>query len=278
VTRIVQYYAMLFLALVCSLSPAAGGEFRVCADPNNMPFSNRAGEGFENKLAELLAHELGRDLAYFWWPQRRGFVRNTVRAGSCDVIMGMPPGLQGLESTLPYYRSGYVFVTRADRELDVSSITDPRLKSLRIGVHMIGDDGANVPPAHALASQGIVANVRGYSIYGDYGEADPPARLVEAVAKGEIDVAAAWGPLAGWAAQASDVPLTLTPITGTEDFAPLIFDYAIAIGLRRGEQELKAELEAAVSRRQADIKALLKSYGVPLLPFSAKLPSPIRGD
>lgn len=147
-----------------------------------MPFSNRAGEGFENRLAALMAHDLDRELTFFWWPQRRGFVRNIVKAGVCDVIMGMPPGLQELDSTTPYYRSGNVFVTRADRHRDTHSMTDPRLRSLNIGVHLIGDDGVNVPPAHALAEQGIVKNVSGYSIYGDYSEAYPPAKLMEAVA------------------------------------------------------------------------------------------------
>lgn len=254
---------ILLVGLASLTSLAGAAELRVCADPNNMPFSNHAGEGFENKLAEMLARELGRDLIYFWWPQRRGFVRNTVRANACDVIMGMPPGLQGLDSTAPYYRSGYVFVTRADRRLDLRSITDPRLRSLRIGIHLIGDDGANVPPAHALAAQGIVENVRGYSIYGDYSRANPPAELLEAVAQGEIDVAAAWGPLAGWFAGRSNVQLNLMPISDTETFAPLAFAYDVAIGIRAGEDELKAELQLALSKRRAQIRKLLMDYGVP---------------
>jgi mxaJ protein len=255
--------------LVCSCLLGAvqafSAELRVCADPNNMPFSNRAGEGFENRLAALIANDLDLELTFFWWPQRRGFVRNTVKAGVCDVIMGMPPGLQGLDSTAPYYRSGYVFVTRADRHLDIHSMTDPRLRSLNIGVHLIGDDGVNVPPAHALAEQGIVKNVSGYSIYGDYSDADPPAKLIEAVARGDIDVAAAWGPLAGWYAQSSAVPLTVKPITQTESFAPLVFDFGIAVGVRRGNAELKADLEKALTRRRAEIHSLLKHYGIPVL-------------
>jgi mxaJ protein len=259
---------LLLLACLLGAHPASSAELRVCADPNNMPFSNRAGEGFENRLAALMAHDLDRELTFFWWPQRRGFVRNTVRAGVCDVIMGMPPGLQGLDSTTPYYRSGYVFVTRADRHLDIHSMTDPRLRSLKIGVHLIGDDGVNVPPAHALAEQGIVKNVSGYSIYGDYSEADPPAKLMEAVARGDIDIAAAWGPLAGWYAKSSAVRLMVTPITETEGFAPLAFDFGIAVGVPRGNAELKAKLEKALTRRGAEIDRLLKAYGIPLLPPS----------
>ena len=165
----------------------AAGEFRVCADPNNLPFSNDKGEGFENKLAELIAKELGKRVTYIWWAQRRGFVRNTLKAGRCDVIMGVPAQLEMVATTRPYYRSTYVFLSRDDRGIDLVSISDPRLRDLRIGVHLLGDDGFNTPPANALGEEGITRNVVGYSIYGDYRRPNPPARLVEAVADGEVD-------------------------------------------------------------------------------------------
>ncbi|HEX2256830.1 MAG TPA: substrate-binding domain-containing protein [Afifellaceae bacterium] len=236
---------------------------RVCADPNNLPFSNARGEGFENALAELVARDLGRRLVHVWWAQRRGFIRNTLNAGLCDVVMGTPK-LDMLDATEPYYRSAYVFVSRADRELDISSIKDPRLRELRIGVHLIGDDGSNVPPAHALSQQGIVTNLVGYSIYGDYRESDPPARLIEAVAAGEVDIAAAWGPLAGYFAKRSAVELRVTPMIDTISFIPLVFEYPIAMGVRRGDP-LKDELNGVIRRRGAEIKALLESYGVPVM-------------
>jgi mxaJ protein len=122
---------------------------RVCADPNDLPFSSARGEGFENALAELVAGELGKTVAYTWWAQRRGFIRNTLNAGACDVIMGVPT-LDMIATTRPYHRSTYVFVSRKDRALDFSSMEAPELRTLRVGVHLIGDDGANTPPAHAL--------------------------------------------------------------------------------------------------------------------------------
>jgi len=237
---------------------------RVCADPNNLPFSNRAGEGFENKLAELIAHKLGRQVGYTWWAQRRGFIRHTLNAGDCDLVMGIPAHYDLVETTRPYFRSSYVFVSQTARHLQVGAIDDPRLRALTIGVHLIGDDGNNAPPAHALGQQGIVDNVRGYMIYGDYREPDPPARLIEAVEHGEIDIAAAWGPLAGYAAKQSPVPLTVTPITGADRFAPQQFQFDIAMGVRRGDHALRDQLNDFIAQNGSEIRTLLTSYGVPL--------------
>ena len=151
-------------------------ELRVCADPNNMPFSNRAGQGFENKIAEVIAQSVGATLSYTWWAQRRGHVRNTLRADLCDLWPGVASGLEMLATTRPYYRSTYVFVTRSDRDLHISSFDDPRLRQLIVGVQMIGNDAQNTPPTHALARRGIVENVRGYLVYGDYPTANRPPR------------------------------------------------------------------------------------------------------
>ncbi len=247
---------------------AAPDEFRVCADPNNLPFSDRAGTGFENKLAELVAADLGKHVTYTWWAQRRGFVRNTLKAGNCDVIMGVPTRLDMVATTRPYYRSTYVFVSRSDRSLDIRSMTDPRLKSLAVGIQLIGDDGFNTPPAHALGAQGIVENVKGYSIYGDYRQPSPPSRIIEAVEDGTIDVAAVWGPLAGYFARQSPVPLTVRPIADTEQFAPIAFTFDIAMGVRKGDHALKARLDDVIARRREDIRRLLESYGVPLVDAS----------
>lgn len=236
---------------------------RVCADPNNLPFSNERGEGFENRLAELIAREMKADLQYTWWAQRRGFVRNTLRAGDCDVIMGVPTSFELARATRPYYRSSYMFVYRTDRGIDVRSLDDPALRTLRIGVHVIGDDYANVPPAHALSKRGIVGNVVGYSIYGNYAEPNPPARLVEAVARGEVDLAIVWGPLAGYAARAQQVPLTLVPVSPEIDlpFLPFVFD--ISMGVRREDAALQEELDAILVRKAEAIDALLDEFGVP---------------
>jgi quinoprotein dehydrogenase-associated probable ABC transporter substrate-binding protein len=230
-----------------------------------MPFSNEAQAGFENKLAELIAGKLGKTIAYTWWAQRRGFISHTLKAGLCDVVIGVPVHYDLVESTLSYYRSTYVFVSQAARNLQLSLMDDPRLRSLRVGVHLIGDDGNNTPPAHALGQQGIVENVHGYMIYGDYREPDPPARLIEAVENGDIDVAAAWGPLAGYAASVSKVPLTITPIVADEKFAPELFQFDIAMGVRKGDHALRDQLDNFIAENRAKIAALLKSYGVPLI-------------
>jgi mxaJ protein len=262
----------LFLAALWPNVSAARGteqdgrEFRVCADPNNLPFSSVRGDGFENKLAELFARDLGETVSYTWWAERRGFIRNTLKAGKCDVVLGVPVKLDMVETTRPYYRSGYVFVSRADRHLDISSMIDPRLKTLRIGVQLLGNNGFNTPPAHALAEQGIVEKVVGYPIYGDYRQLNPPARIVDAVAKGAVDIAAVWGPLAGYLAKQSPVPLTVRPIADTAQFAPLLFQFDIAVGVRKGDDARRAALDAIIERRHAEIAAILDKYGVPEMP------------
>jgi mxaJ protein len=253
------------VGLATTAAAASDRELRVCADPNNLPFSNSAEAGFENRLAAMVAEHFGLQVSYTWWAQRRGFIRNTLKAGKCDVVMGVPSGYDLVETTKPYYRSSYVFVTRQDQHLDLSSLLDPRLHHLAIGVHLIGDDGNNPPPAQALGEQGIVDNVRGYSIYGDYRQADPPARLIEAVESGSLDVAAAWGPLGGYFAQHSPVPLTVTPIRDYERFAPQQFRFAIAMGVRKGDDALRDRLNAFIDEHRSEITSLLLSYGVPLV-------------
>ncbi|MCK1392526.1 substrate-binding domain-containing protein [Bradyrhizobium sp. 1] len=255
----------LLFALATSAAAASDAALRVCADPNNLPFSDSAEAGFENRLAAMVAAHFGEQVSYTWWAQRRGFIRSTLKAGTCDVVMGLPAGYDLVETTKPYYRSTYVFVTRRDRQLELSSLIDPRLHHLAIGVHLIGDDGNNPPPAQALGDQGIVDNVRGYSIYGDYREANPPARLIEAVENGAIDVAAAWGPLGGYFAQRSPVPLTVVPIRDYERFAPQQFQFAIAMGVRKGDHALRDRLNAFIDEHRSEINALLRSYGVPLV-------------
>jgi mxaJ protein len=241
-------------------------DFRVCADPNNLPFSSRTSAGFENKIAELIAGDLGRHLTIAWQPQRRAFVRHTLKADLCDVIMGVPAGFEMVATTRPYYRSRYVFVYRADRGYgELTSIRDPRLKHLAIGVQLIGDDGYNTPPAHALSQQGIVSNLVGYTVYGDYREPNPPARIIDAVANGTVDVAAVWGPLAGYFAARAPVPLTLAPITDTAGFKPLRFEYDIAVGVRKDDGALKDRIDGALERHRAEIERLLHDYGVPLV-------------
>lgn len=244
-------------------------ELSVCADPNNLPFSNERREGFENKLAEIIARDLGREVRYTWLPQRRGFVRNTLRAGKCDVLMGVPSSFELARATTPYYRSTYVFVSRKDRHLAIRSFEDSVLRHLRIGVHVIGDDYANVPPAEALAQRHIVSNVVGYSIYGDYSQPNPPADLITAVARGDVDLAIVWGPLAGYFATRQHVALDIVPVSPQIDvpFLPFVFDIAMAVRHGPADETLYAQLNAALERRKPDISRLLDSYGVPRLPL-----------
>jgi len=254
-----------FLLAMAGSAAAGPDALRVCADPNNLPFSNRTGEGFENKLADMVAQRFGKPVVYTWWAQRRGFVRHTLNAGNCDLVMGVPAQYNLAETTQPYYRSTYVFVSQTARHLQLDAIDAPQLRKLRIGVHLIGNDGNNTPPAHALGQQGIVDNVRGFMIYGDYRQPDPPARLIEAVEHGEIEVAAAWGPLAGYAATKSKIPLTITPIVAGEQFAPQQFQFDIAMGVRKGDHALRDQLNDFIAHNGAEITALLASYGVPLV-------------
>lgn len=251
--------------------PAAAAprhELVVCADPNNLPFSSRDGSGFENKLAELVARSMDVRLRYVWWAQRRGFVRNTLTEARCELWPGIPTGLERVLTTQPYYRSTYVFVSRTDSKLDGLTLDDPRLKSVSVGVQMIGNDAVNTPPAHALARRGVVQNVRGYSVYGDYAHPNPPARIVDAVARGEIDVGLVWGPLAGYFAARSNTRLRLQPVTPAVDDGVLPMTYSISMGVSRAEPQLRAQVNEILRAQSAAIGKILEAYHVPRLPLT----------
>jgi mxaJ protein len=234
---------------------------RVCSDPNNMPFSNNHEQGFENRIASVLAEELGARLEYVWWAQRRGYVRNTIKAGTCDLYIGVPAAMDLLLVTKPYYRSSYVFVQKKGTAR-IESLDSSALRKLRVGVQLVGDDYANTPPAHALARRGIINNVRGYSVIGDYSRPNPPARIIEALAAGEIDVAIAWGPMAAYFAHKQPVAMVVTPVRPTSDGSlPFVFD--ISMGVRRGDQKFKSEVEAAIAKHRDEIRQILSEYGVP---------------
>lgn len=252
----------IFLLFAHSTGSTSARELRVCADPNNLPFSNAKGEGFENKIVELLARDLDATLVYVWWPQRRGFIRNTLKAGQCDVISGIASGVDMVRATRPYYRSGYVFVTRSGGA-QVRSFDDPILQRLRIGVSLVGEDGSSTPPGHALAKRGIIDNVRGYMIYGDYRSDNPAGEIIDALVAGEIDVAIVWGPLAGYAARGADAPLEIVPVQPKVDGPrlPMVFD--ISMGVRREDRALRDELDTSLVDLQPEIGEILDEYDVP---------------
>ncbi len=232
----------------------------VCADPNNLPYSNRDQQGFENKLVQMLARDLHTRVQYVWWAQRRGFARNTLGGSRCDLWPGVAQGLTSMSTSHPYYRSTYVFVTRAGRALQGLSLDDTRLRTLVIGVQLVGYDAMNTPPAQALAQRGLTQNIRGYMLFGDYSRPNPSSAIVEAVARGDIDVALVWGPLAGYFAARAAVPLRLEPVPrdGALDMA-----YDISVGVRRDDTALQQRIDAALQAEQPAIAALLRQYRVP---------------
>jgi mxaJ protein len=206
--------ALIWLGTACCCTAADQHALRVCADPNNLPFSNRRGQGLENKLAQLIAHDLSSDLKYVWFSERKNFLKNSLNANLCDAVLGVPVDVDDALVTRPYYRSTYVMVTRTDRGLRIDSLYDPGLKDFRIGLHIVEDDYA--PPGHLLASRGLSGQIVGYSLYGAYGEPNPAARLIEAVANGEVDVAIAWGPFAGYFAKKTPNRLSIERFRPTD--------------------------------------------------------------
>jgi mxaJ protein len=235
-------------------------ELRVCADPFTLPYSNRDKQGFENKIAEVLANDLGATLSLVWWPQRRGILR-AMQAGACDVVIGVPKDYDPVLTTRPYYRSAYAVVTRKDSGLSIASMNDPKLRSVRIGVQ------ENSPAHERLAEQGITKNVKGYVV--NYNPDTPEVGdIVADVASGKIDLAIVWGPLAGFYVKRSSVPLAIVPILDNSN-PRMPFVYEFSVGVRRRAREILPDVDAAVARRQADITRILEEYGVPLVPETA---------
>ena len=258
--------ALLALALACGAVAVRADEarpheartLRVCADPDNLPYSNRAEAGFENRIARLVADELKASLTYAWQPLGRGFVRKTLGSQLCDVFIGVPAGFERVLTTRPYYRSGYVFVNRAEADA-VVSFDDPRLPQLRIGVQLIGNDLAATPPGYALARHGAIDRVVGYTIMGDGPAAE---RIVHDLENGALDAALVWGPQAGYFAKHSARPLRITPAAAPPD-TDMPFEFAIAMGVAKTDRALRDDLDAVIAKRASDIAAILDDYGVP---------------
>ncbi|HEY3011403.1 MAG TPA: quinoprotein dehydrogenase-associated putative ABC transporter substrate-binding protein [Gemmatimonadales bacterium] len=256
-------------------APLQPGILRVCADADNLPFSNQKGEGYENKIAELIAKSWDSKLEYVWWPIRRGYFR-VLNGMYCDVIIESPAGLDMAGSTKPYYRSGYMFVSRKGSGLeDINSLADPRLKKLRIGVNLfVSSDGEHSPPEMALSRYGVVGNLKGYDT--SYDENIRPEDIINGVAKKDVDLAIVWGPMAGYFVNKSPVPLVLTPIAAEVDSASgYPMQYNIGMAVRRRDRALSDSLNTLIDRKRPEIQSILKEYGVPLLPI---LPEAGEGD
>jgi quinoprotein dehydrogenase-associated probable ABC transporter substrate-binding protein len=263
------------LLCIASLALASGAlradpqdpkQLRVCADPDNLPFSNDRQEGFENRIAQFFAREMQATLKYTWWPQRRGFLRNTLQARSCDVLIGVPKEYDPVLTTKPYYRSTYVLVYRRDRDRGFRSLDDTVLRHLKIGVNLVGDDYQNPPPAQALAVRGVVGNLVGFGTF--YNAEQRPEAIIGAVARGDVDIAIVWGPLAGYFAPRESVPLAIVPLLDSVDRSGLPMAYDIAMGVRRSDRALGQQLNDIISRRQAEIARILEEYHVPMLPLT----------
>jgi len=236
---------------------------RVCADPNLLPFSNDKLEGFENKIAAMIGEELGVPVVYTWWPQTIGFVRNTLRARKCDIVMGAASGEGLMQNTNPYYRSVYSLVYRESGGTQAKAMNDPSLRNLRFGV-------VTKTPGATLANMNHITNVEPYELDIDTRQDNPARRAIEDVASGKTDATVIWGPIAGYFASLQPTKLTVVPLV---DEHATRLDFSITMGIRGDEQEWKHWLNDFIARRQGDIDAILVQYHVPLLSSEGKLQS-----
>jgi quinoprotein dehydrogenase-associated probable ABC transporter substrate-binding protein len=265
---------LLCTLLVCCGGPAAAqtsdlvdrSALKVCADPNNLPFSDKKKEGFENKIAELVGAELGRPVDYIWFPQVIGFVRNTLQAHLCDLVIGTVAGDEIMQTTNPYYFTTYVMFYRSDKGLAADGVQDPRLASLRLGVV------AGTPPADLLVHHDLMSRTKPYALTVDTRAESPTHEMVQDVVDGTIDAGFLWGPIAGYYRKHDALPLTLVPLKSEPGAARMA--YHIAMGVRANEPEWRRRVNAAIVSRQAEITGVLRDYGVPLLDEQGELIGP----
>lgn len=257
--------AMVVAPLARVVDLENGAPLRVCAAASDLPFSNDRRQGFENRIAELLAHELGRPLEYVWSVRARGFSREMLHAGGCDVAMGLTAGAAGYVLSRPYYRSAFVLVSAREHVVDLTALDDARVPSLTLALHVSADVGTNVPATTRMLGRDLVGQAHRFLVYGDDNGEDRIARLIDAVTRGEVDGAIVWGPLASSIVKRHSATLTMTPITAGArwDAPPLLFD--VSVGVRRSDPALAARVDAALDRRATDIQRILAEYDVPVL-------------
>ena len=269
--------AALFAALILSQQYALAQttelvphtELRICADPGDLPFSSKNGEGFENKIAQLIGQDLGVPVNYVWFPQVVGFVRNTLRAHQCDLVMGTVSGDPIMDTTNPYYHSGYMIVTRNDGGITAHSLADPSLADKKIGII------AATPPTDLLLKHGLMPHVTSYALAVDTRYASPPRALLQDIVDRKIDVGLVWGPVAGYYIKHDKLPLTAA-FLDSEEGSPRL-DFRISMGVRANEPEWRRRINQAIQHHQADISRILAEYGIPQLD-EQNHPIPLPGD
>ncbi|HZP05146.1 MAG TPA: quinoprotein dehydrogenase-associated putative ABC transporter substrate-binding protein [Terracidiphilus sp.] len=247
------------LCMLSSLSAFGQSPLRVCADPDDLPFSSASRAGFDNRIAEMLGRNLNRPVIFVWARARRGFLREQFNKDACDLLMGVPEGMKHVRTTIPYYRSSYVFVTRRSDHLQLTGFDDPAIGKQRIGLQILEEDFS--PPSLPLIRSGHAAQFVGFDSFGNGGDA-----IVRAVANNKVGFSVVWGPIAGYYASRQRVPLALSPVRPAIDSTGIPFTFAMAIAVHNDDQKLAGNLSAAIRKNQGRIEAILHSYHVPFAP------------
>jgi mxaJ protein len=244
--------------VLASIAASSQVPVRICADPDNLPFSNAVGAGFDNRIAELLARDLNRPMLFVWARARRGFLRERFNKGACDLLMGVPQGMKHVRSTIPYYTSSYVFVTRRRDHLQLSRFDDPAIGQQRIGLQILEEDFS--PPSLPLIRSGHAAQLVGFDSFGQGGE-----DIVRAVAENRVGFSVVWGPVAGYYAAKQHIPMNLSVVQPSVDESGIPFSFAITIAVHRNDGALAQELNNAIRLNQSKIRSILEVYNVPLV-------------
>jgi mxaJ protein len=256
-------FCVVVVLFLCGAMSSLGQDLRVCADPDNLPFSSAKKNGFENELAEMVARELHQHLTYVWQRMGRGFVRDYITGSKCDLLIGIPNHYRAVDTTQPYYRSTYVFLSRKDAAYKPSSLDDPALRNLHIGVQAL--DEAYTPPGEVLVKRGLQGQLKAFHSVG--GDAED---IIRAVLDRQVDVALVWGPLGGYAARQSK-ELQVTAVS-PQSVGEIPFTFEISMGVKKGNESLRSAVQAVVEGKNAEIVAVLNRYGIPQLPIEP--PSP----
>jgi mxaJ protein len=255
--------SVCLLLVIASASVATAAPLRICADPDNLPFSNRAEKGLDNRIALLVAHQLHREPVFIWARNGRGFLRERFNKDACDVLIGVPEHLRGVLTTTPYYRSAYMFVTRRREHLEIASFDDPHLNGRRIGLQALEDNLA--PPSLALIRTGHAAQLVGFNSFGAHAP-----DIVRAVADGRLGTAVVWGPLAGYFTARDHLPLKLMPVSPLVDSSGVPFAFSISMAVHKLDTNLRDQLNQSLADLKPAIGQILTRYNVPTLSQEAR--------